>query len=149
MVRGLLFGMVMLRLLGLGSIVIATACTSGADVSLAKGDAADPVVVSRACRGAPEDPLHLATIAVEGDRLRVTVSYGGGCAEHAFAACWDGIVQETAPPRTSLALHHDGNGDACDALISHDVLIDVSKLEFAIGLAGIADPAGTIELVGR
>jgi len=140
----------MTRLLCLGSIVIAAACTSpGSNVDLAKGDETDPVVVSTECRGAPADPLHLATMAVEGDLLRVTVVYTGGCAQHAFAACWDGLVQETAPPRTSLTLHHDANGDTCEARLSHEVLIDVSDLAFEIGSAALSDPDGTIQLVGR
>lgn len=130
--------------------MIAAACTNrSAGVDLARGDEADPVVVSRSCGGAPADPLHLATMSIEGDLLRVRVAYGGGCEQHAFAACWDGLIQETAPPRTSLTVHHDANGDACDARLSHDVLIDVSGMAFAIGSAAIADPAGRIELVGR
>lgn len=140
----------MLRYLGLGSIVIAAACTSrGSAVSLATGDTTDPVFVSRNCRGAPKDALRLQEIAVEETTLRLTVQHGGGCEQHAYAACWSGLVQETAPPRTSLVIHHDANNDFCDALITRDVLIDVADLDFAIGAAAISDPAGTIELVGR
>lgn len=139
----------MARLLILGSIVIAACTSRGAGVDLAAGDEADPVVVSRACRGAPDDPLNLTAMTVEGETLRVGVQYGGGCAAHAFAACWDGTVLDTAPPRLRLVVHHDGNGDACDALLSHDVLIDVSELGFAFDSAAVIDPAGTIELVGR
>ncbi|HSK02311.1 MAG TPA: hypothetical protein VK932_13760, partial [Kofleriaceae bacterium] len=110
---------------------------------------ADPGTISRDSRGAPEDHLQLREVAVEGTTLRLTVQHGGGCEQHAFAACWDGLIQETAPPRTSLVIRHDANDDFCDALITRDVLIDVADLDFAIGAAAIRDPAGTIELVGR
>jgi hypothetical protein len=140
----------MLRWLGLASLTFSVACSGGgSNVDLATGDPADPVTVTRDCRGAPADPVHLASPTVEGALLRVKVEYGGGCEPHVFAACWDGLIRETAPPRTTLSVHHDGNGDACDALISHDVLIDVSELGLEIGAASIADPAGRIELVGR
>jgi hypothetical protein len=140
----------MTRCLGLGSIALASACfSSGSSVDLAKGDEADPIVVTRECRGAPADPLHLATMTVEGDRLRVGVSYGGGCAPHAFAACWDGFILDSSPPLLHLEVHHEANGDSCDAHLSHDILIDVSDLPFDFASATIRHAGGTIELVGR
>jgi hypothetical protein len=138
----------MTRLLVPGAIVLAACTSRGTEVDLAKGDEADPVVVSRACEGAPDDPLHLATMAVDGKTLRVKVVYGGGCEEHAFAACWDGTVLDTAPPRLRLRVHHEANDDACDARLSHDVLIDVSDLPFDFSAAALVDPDGTIELLG-
>ena len=128
---------------------MAAACASRGDLDLATGDEADPVTVSQACGGAPDDPLHLSAVALEGQRLRVTVSHSGGCAAHAYAACWSGLIQETAPPRTTLTLHHDANGDACDAHLSRDVLIDVSDLGFEIGAAAVIEPDGTIQLLGK
>jgi hypothetical protein len=140
----------MLRWLGLASIVIASACTTrGSTVNLARGDAADPVGISRDCRRAPNDELRLQEVALEGGMLRVTVQHGGGCAQHTYAACWHGVIQETAPPRTPLVIHHDANGDNCDALLTREILIDLADLDFEVGAAAIADPAGTIELVGR
>jgi hypothetical protein len=138
-----------MRVLGLGVLLIAGCAIRGSNMDLATGDATDPVVVSRDCRGAPEDPVHLAAMVVDGDQLRVTVQHGGGCGEHTFAACWNGLIQETAPPRTSLVIHHDADGDACDAFLTHDIVVDVSALGFEIGSAAVLDPAGTIELVGR
>lgn len=153
MVRGLLPANGMLRCLALGSIVIAAACTiRGSAVDLATGDPTDPITVSRDCRGAPKDALRLQDIAVEGAMLRLTVRHGGGCEQHAFAACWDGFFDDSLPGRAALVIHHDANDDFCDALITRDVLIDpaeLAKVGFEVGSAEIVDPAGTIVLVGR
>jgi hypothetical protein len=138
----------MTRLLILGTIVLAACTSRGTDVDLAKGDEIDPVVVSQACDRAPDDPLHLATMSVDGKTLRVKVVYTGGCEEHAFAACWDGTVLDSAPPLLHLRVHHEANGDTCEARLSHDVLIDVSDLPFEFSSAALVDPDGTIELLG-
>ncbi len=143
----------MLRCLVLGSIVIAAACTSrGSAVNLATGDAADPVLISQDCRRTPKDELRLQEVAVEGSMLRLTVRHGGGCEQHAYAACWDGFFDDSLPGRAVLVIHHDANDDMCDALLTRDVLIDPAELAalgFEVGSAEIADPAGTIVLVGR
>lgn len=137
-------------MLGPASILCFTAAcfAGGSNVDLASGTETDPVIVTRDCVGAPEDPVQLTAMSVEGDFLRVAVRFGGGCESHGFAACWDGLIRETEPPRTTLFMAHEGNGDSCDALISRDVLIDVSDLGFEIGSATVSDPAGRIELVG-
>jgi hypothetical protein len=121
-------------------------------VNLARGDAADPVEISQDCRRAPKDELRLQEVAVEGGMVRLTVQHGGGCEQHTYAACWDGFFDDSLPGRAALVIHHDANGDMCDALLTREVLIDPAELAavgFEVGSAEIADPAGTIVVVGK
>lgn len=130
----------------------AAACFPQSGAALATGEEADPVAITRECGRVPDDPIHLAAMSVEGNTLRVRVSYGGGCEAHEFAACWDGTVQDSNPGRLFLSLHHDGNGDACDAFITRDVLIDLSELSeigFEAASGTVLDPDGRIQLVAR
>ena len=120
--------------------IAGAACTSdSASAVFSRGTSFDPVVVSRGCSGTPDPGLRLNA---------VTVEYGGGCYEHTFAACWDGSVQKTAPPRLSLVLLHRGDDDPCLALIMRNITIDVADLAFEVGSATVLGQHGPIELVG-
>jgi hypothetical protein len=72
-------------------------------------------------------------MTIEADTLRVTVSYGGGCEEHEFAACWNGVITKTNPAALTLTLAHDANDDLCDAFITRDLFIDISELPDGFG----------------
>jgi hypothetical protein len=130
-------------------LLVLVGCIGGSHTPLATGDDGDPVTVSRDCRGAPDDEIHLEALAVDGERLRVTAVYGGGCEEHRFAACWDGTVLDSAPPQLRLHMRHDANDDGCDALVTREVVIDLSSLAFPFQSAALATPDGTIQLLGR
>ena len=60
---------------------------------------------------------------LEGDSLRVTVSYSGGCSEHSFAVA-------SSLAGTELWLRHDANGDSCEAYLTQDLYlpVDTSRL---------------------
>ena len=90
----------------------------------------DPYTVQR--RPAP---------VLEGDSLRVTVSYSGGCESHHFD-----VMSSLAG--TELWLHHDANGDTCDAYLTRELYlpVDTSRLS-APPLRIYISRAETIELV--
>jgi hypothetical protein len=77
---------------------------------------------------APMDPLSIDSAAVQGNDLVLEVSYSGGCAEHVFGACWDGMFLESFPVQIGLAISHDDNDDHCDALGSEQITFDLSPL---------------------
>jgi hypothetical protein len=97
--------------------------------------ASDPVPPSTsdvlqldACRPRSTDSFDLGDLSVDGDELRIHVATGGGCASHTFSACWDRTATKSDPPQTNVALFHDGHGDTCDALLTHDLRVDVSPI---------------------
>ncbi|MDX2086760.1 MAG: hypothetical protein SFX73_02865 [Kofleriaceae bacterium] len=86
-----------------------------------------PLEIGR-CADAANDDYQLADVKVEGNQLLVDVRYGGGCEEHTFRMCWDGGFAESLPVQARLKLHHDGNGDACEALRYTSLAVDLTTL---------------------
>jgi hypothetical protein len=67
-----------------------------------------------------EADVELLNAVVEGGQLRVTVQYGGGCAEHEFALESAGPLLKSLPPKQPLRLVHRTPGDPCRALIQEE-----------------------------
>lgn len=97
----------------LGGLLVALLAGCDTPVSLSHSasgpDLGDPYVV----QSRPEP-------AVIGDSLYVTVSYGGGCAEHAFVL---GVREEAST--VDLWLTHDAGGDQCEAYLTEAVAVFV------------------------
>ena len=74
------------------------------------------------------DPFTLGGISIEGDELTLQVSYGGGCREHGFKLYMQPVFAESNPVRANLYVSHNGNGDACEALISEALTFDLRKI---------------------
>ena len=128
--------------------MLATGCFGGGERALSIGEtAADPATTTKNCLGLPMDGYQLGeSMAVEGATLRVSVSYGGGCEDHTFAACWDGTVLESDPESLVLTLAHDAHDDLCDAFVTRDLFIDISALPPAFG-SPVRASATSIRLV--
>lgn len=105
----------------------------GGDLDLFPGTAAAPVVLAQCDGPLPEDErrFHVDTATIEDDMLKIAGDHGGGCREHAFAACWPGVFSESSPVQVALDLHHDDGGDRCDALLFRDVYVDLSAVRDA------------------
>lgn len=110
-------------------------CTGGSTVLVTGETAAEPAPITRSCGGLPSDGFMLGeAMTIEPGRvLRVSVSYGGGCEEHTFAACWNGGISKSNPATFSLSLHHDAHDDSCDALITRDVFFDLASTPEGFG----------------
>jgi hypothetical protein len=89
------------------------------------------------------DPFTLDSLIVQGDKVEVTVSYPGGCAQHSFEIIWNEAVTNSNPPGINLAVIHDANGDSCEAYITEVItfnlgdLIDSTLAEF-VSVAAIS-----------
>lgn len=119
-----------------GFAVLASACaTEHLDSS------SDPLVIQSCPLGGTNDGFTLGQLSVQGSELVVPVEVGGGCAQHSFAICWDGMVLDTYPGQIDLALSHDGHGDRCDALLFRTLHVDVSSLP-------LTHPPMTIRVTG-
>jgi len=130
------------------AFIFATGCFGGGERALTVGGTSlDPVITTKACEGLPMDPYQLGeSMSVEATTLRVSVSYGGGCEDHTFAACWDGSIAQSDPESLLLTLAHDDHGDLCDAFVTRDLFIDISDLPAGFKSPVRAD-ADTIRLV--
>jgi hypothetical protein len=62
------------------------------------------------------DMFRLHSARVDGDSLRLFVSYGGGCAAHQFRL-WKLPGKSHGTATHELLLSHDANGDGCQSLI--------------------------------
>jgi hypothetical protein len=116
--------------------MLATGCfDGGGERLLVPGETAtEPATTMRNCAGLPMDGYQLGeSMTIEAKTLRVSVSYGGGCEDHEFAACWDGSITKSSPASVSLTLAHDSNNDLCDAFVTRDLFIDISDLPPGFG----------------
>jgi hypothetical protein len=77
--------------------------------------------------------------------LNVTVQYGGGCARHVFTLYASHVFMESHPVQSPIAIRHRGNGDACKALLTRDLVFDLTALRDAWRRA-YGGPNGTIIL---
>ena len=73
---------------------------------------------------------------IVGDTLRVTVSYGGGCADHAFTLVLADAFQMMDPPRLPATLAHQANGDPCEAWLTETLEFDLTPLKELHGGTG-------------
>ncbi len=73
---------------------------------------------------------HIRITGVGYDRtlgdLIIDVDYSGGCFEHAWRLEWDGKTLESQPPQYKLQLVDLSPYDACEAMISRQLRIDVT-----------------------
>lgn len=75
------------------------------------------------------DPITLINATVEGDCLKLTLQYGGGCEEHQvdLARILPDCGTPPLPPPT-FEIRHDAKGDACKALITKEYSFDLSGI---------------------
>jgi hypothetical protein len=76
----------------------------------------------------PLDDISVMHSEIEGDRLTVTVQYGGGCEQHDIALCYSPSFGDSDPPHVDTRFLHDANGDTCEALITETLVFDLSPL---------------------
>jgi hypothetical protein len=82
---------------------------------------------------------------IEGDRLTITVSYGGGCADHDFTLVASDVFMESYPVQLVVSVAHDANGDRCKAYLTQAYDFDLTPIKTRYQEAYQAD-AGIIVL---
>ena len=75
------------------------------------------------------DPYELSAASISGDTLSVTVSYGGGCADHAFTLVLDNAFRMMDPVRLQATLAHEANDDPCEAWLTEDHHFDLTPVK--------------------
>jgi len=81
------------------------------------------------CELDPYDSFDLDKVFIDGDSIRIDVSYSGGCEEHFFKLCWNEIFMESDPVQTNLELIHEGNKDGCEAYVSESLSFDLTPMK--------------------
>jgi hypothetical protein len=77
------------------------------------------------------DDVTVTSARIVDDCLELVVGYGGGCEAHEFALYWDGQVVTSLPGSIIVELHHDGNGDLCEAYLTDSLHFDLSGIQAA------------------
>lgn len=90
-----------------------------------------PVGAAAASETTRSDPAEIVAAEVEGDRLALSLRFGGGCADHDFALIPSGEFREANPVQTTLTLAHDAHGDMCRALLSRELAFDLASVRAA------------------
>lgn len=97
---------------------------------------AQPAIIITGSEGGstfPADPANITSMTIVGDTLRLTITHGGGCADHTYQLHTSGIALESHPPQMSIYLAHDANDDMCEALLTKDLAFDLSPLKQHFG----------------
>jgi len=74
--------------------------------------------------------FNLERMEMEGDQLKLTVSYSGGCEEHIFNLYSDGRYAKSYPPQLTLFLEHIDNNDRCRAMINKELVFDITGAQY-------------------
>ncbi len=89
------------------------------------------------------DPYELVAAGIQGDSLKVTVSYGGGCRDHKFDLEFADAIMMMDPPRLQATLLHDADNDPCEAWLTEDLAFDLTPVK---ALHGGGAGGGTVVL---
>ena len=110
--------------------LLLAACTEQNQVTIPRGD----------CRKYAEliffnydslkfDPVSVIDVKIEGDCLKLTLQYGGGCEEHQVDLAFIFPDCGTPPlPPPMFEIRHDAKNDACKALITKVYSFDISGI---------------------
>ncbi|MFK7787956.1 MAG: hypothetical protein AB8C95_00500 [Phycisphaeraceae bacterium] len=74
------------------------------------------------------DAFTMGAVTIEGDVLKIKVTYGGGAKEHDFTLYWNQIVARSYPGKTTINLKHDANGDNAEALLTETLEFDLTAI---------------------
>ena len=75
------------------------------------------------------DAFALNTATIEGDILKVNLSYGGGCASHQFTLVASNSFHESSPVQLPIYIAHNANGDPCEAYPTDDYHFNLTPIK--------------------
>ena len=76
-----------------------------------------------------QDYFNLKDVRIDGDTLRLVAGYSGGCQPHFFALYMSpAAFAESEPVQANFYLHHDANGDLCEAYLRHGFSFNVRPI---------------------
>jgi hypothetical protein len=90
------------------------------------------LVIERDPRSIPSDAVDIVRARLDDDALVLALRHAGGCRAHRFALHLALPVPPDPTPVLDLNLSHDADGDACEALLSPMLRIDLRPLHAVI-----------------
>lgn len=78
--------------------------------------------------GQASDPLEISSIAIEGNIMKIDVSYSGGCQVHSYDLVGSFAVMKSMPAQRSVQLVHRAKGDNCRTVIKETLRFDITDL---------------------
>ncbi len=84
------------------------------------------VVVEGHDSGHGNDEFVFNEAVIANDTLRASMSYGGGCASHAFTLVIAASFMESWPVRLRAFFRHEANEDPCEAWLTETWLFDLA-----------------------
>lgn len=75
------------------------------------------------------DEYTLNTAVIEGDTLKLNVSYSGGCETHQFTLIASKSFLESPSVQLHVSLAHNANGDPCEAYPTEDYHFDLTPIK--------------------
>lgn len=91
------------------------------------------VMAQKAIIGEPskDNPLtEISNAALDGNMLKLTVSYSGGCEDQVFDLVGNEMIMKSLPPKRNMTLVRDSKGDACREYITTELLFDLTELSY-------------------
>jgi hypothetical protein len=91
----------------------------------------EPINIKKAQLGdvtQESDPLTINSAVLEGHVLTLEVEYSGGCQDHSYELYGSEAVMKSMPPKRSIKLVHNSNGDNCRELITETIKFNIQDL---------------------
>ena len=74
--------------------------------------------------------FNIISVEVKKDLLTLNVQYSGGCQEHEFKLYTNKNYAKSEPPKLTLSLEHNSNGDLCKSIVSDTLVFDISNAKY-------------------
>lgn len=88
------------------------------------------LLVAQIGKPAVSESCTIQEASINGNVLRVTVSYSGGCENHQFELVGSPNISKSLPPIRSIELVHKSNGDACKKKIEETLRFNLANLAY-------------------
>ena len=76
------------------------------------------------------DYVDIESVILKDNVLFIAVSYSGGCEEHDFELIGNPLIMKSLPPKRTIQLYHNANGDSCRSLLNEILEIDITDLAY-------------------
>ncbi|MFB6305875.1 MAG: hypothetical protein ABEH43_02605 [Flavobacteriales bacterium] len=90
----------------------------------------EPKFVKNRSKFKKNDDFDLKQRWIEDDVLYCIVGYSGGCETHEFTLYAVKGIMKSMPPKRSLAVYHNSNGDACRSYIKDTLKFNAKPLKY-------------------
>ena len=111
---------------GLVALLLGLLAAPGCRQIVLAPDVHDRRVVIADGRSWGDDHHVVNSVALDGGRLTLEVSYAGGCASHAFTLVLSASFREADPVQLPAVLAHEANGDPCLAWLTETHAFDLA-----------------------